>query len=40
MADKHRPDRCRDSMCERLPCVWYKAGYQDGYDDGVRMAAR
>jgi hypothetical protein len=31
---QHRYARCRDTGCERLPCVAYKDGYQDGYGDG------
>ncbi|HVB45263.1 MAG TPA: hypothetical protein VNF47_21515 [Streptosporangiaceae bacterium] len=37
--DKHYYRTCRDPDCLRLPCVAYKTGYGDGYDDATAAAA-
>lgn len=32
---KHRFTTCHDADCPRLPCIAYKTGFQDGYQQGL-----
>ena len=36
---KHHYRTCRDADCERLPCVAYREGYDDGVADALAQAS-
>jgi hypothetical protein len=36
----HRYESCRDRDCERLACVAYRDGYEEGYELGAAAAGR